>query len=306
LFQSVSLTNCSVLSLVLITDTEITQAAMFERLGEIVSTGERYASCEDDHDELPPIFWWFPKQEDFIPPPPMDETAREKMDRISATIKVSRNEITEIMYSDLSPEDKIIRCLEIKREAEAIVQLYKECEKDPEAKKGNNADLLAKCKVGLVDYQANVNSMDVSKFATDLINENRFKNGLYLQLSPWMDEGEITANNPLPKPTSFEDARETESKCVKFAKEVRRVNKLLAKVEEAAKTLANKQTTAEQQIEEQRIRFKKVASVAATRVESMRDLLIRWEEMRSSGEKDCLDFQPLTQFLKCYAIYFAN
>ena len=30
----------------------------------------------------------------------------------------------------------------------------------------------------------------------------------------------------------------------------------------------------------------------------------RWEEMASSGEKDSLDFQPLTQFLKCYAIYF--
>ena len=36
-------------------------------------------------------------QEDFIPPPPMDETASEKMDRISATIKLSRNEISEIM-----------------------------------------------------------------------------------------------------------------------------------------------------------------------------------------------------------------
>ena len=54
------------------------------------------------------------------------------------------------------------------------------------------------------------------------------------------------------------------------------------------------------------MRFKKVASVAASRVESMRDLLIRWEELTRSGEKDGLDFQPLTQFLKCYAIYFSN
>merc|ERR1719278_2430255 len=110
--------------------------------------GERYKSCEDDHEELPPIFWWFPKQEDFVPPPPMDETASEKMDRISATIKLSRNEISEIMYSDAIPEEKIIRTLEIKREAEAIVQLFKECENDPEAKKGNNADMLAKCRQG--------------------------------------------------------------------------------------------------------------------------------------------------------------
>ena len=39
-------------------------------------------------------------QEDFIPPPPMDETAAEKMDRISATIKLSRNEISEIMWDN--------------------------------------------------------------------------------------------------------------------------------------------------------------------------------------------------------------
>lgn len=279
---------------------------MFERLGEIVTNDERFKSCEDDHEELPAIFWWFPKQEDFIPPPPTDESATEKMERISATIKLSRTEITEIVYSDLTPEEKIIRCLEIKKEADVIVKLFKECEADPEAKKGNNADMLAKCRAGLVDYQANVNTMDVCKFASDMINENQFRNGLHEQLAPWMDQGEITANNPLAKPTSFEDARETESKCVKFAKEVRRVNKLLGKVEESAKKLASHQTTAEQQIEEQRVRFKKVASVAASRVESMRDLLIRWEEMSNSGEKDSLDFQPLTQFLKCYAIYFAN
>ena len=39
--------------------------------------------------------------------------------------------------------------------------------------------------------------------------------------------------------------------CVKFAKEVRRANKLLAKVEESAKNLATGQTTAEQKIETQ-------------------------------------------------------
>ena len=39
--------------------------------------------------------------------------------------------------------------------------------------------------------------------------------------------------------------------CVKFAKEVRRANKLLSKVEESAKKLATGQTTAEQKIEAQ-------------------------------------------------------
>ena len=58
-------------------------------------------------------------------------------------------------------------------------------------------------------------------------------------------------NASLEKPKSFEEARETEKQCVFFAKDVRKANKLLAKVEEAAKRLARYQTTAEQQIEEQ-------------------------------------------------------
>eukprot|EP00092_Neocalanus_flemingeri_P010301 GFUD01011098.1.p1 GENE.GFUD01011098.1~~GFUD01011098.1.p1 ORF type:complete len:283 (+),score=118.73 GFUD01011098.1:147-995(+) len=281
---------------------------MFERLGEIYANNERYncAHDETDHDELPAIFWWFPKQEDFIPPPPTDETCLEKMERISSTIKLSRNEITEILYSDISPEEKIIRTMEIIREADHIKQLFKECEADPEAKKKDVGELLAKCRAGLVDYQANVNSLDISKFAMDMKNENEFMNGLQQQLVPWMDEGEKVTGVTLEKPKSFEQARETEKQSVFFAKDVRKANKLLAKVEEAAKRLARYQTTAEGQIEEQRMRFKKIASVAASRVESMRDLLIRWEEMNNSVEKDALDFQPLTQFLKCYAIYFSS
>eukprot|EP00092_Neocalanus_flemingeri_P044076 GFUD01048742.1.p1 GENE.GFUD01048742.1~~GFUD01048742.1.p1 ORF type:complete len:281 (-),score=116.97 GFUD01048742.1:127-969(-) len=279
---------------------------MFERLGEIYDNKERYKGDENDHDELPAIFWWFPKQEDFIPPPPTDETCLEKMERISSTIKLSRNEITEILYSDISPEEKIIRTMEIIREADHIKQLFKECEADPEAKKKDVGELLAKCRAGLVDYQANVNSLDISKFAMDMKNENEFMNGLQQQLVPWMDGGEKVTGVPLEKPKSFEQARETERQCVFFAKDVRKANKLLAKVEEAAKRLARYQTTAEGQIEEQRMRFKKIASVAASRVESMRDLLIRWEEMTNSVEKDALDFQPLTQFLKCYAIYFSS
>ncbi len=45
--------------------------------------------------------------------------------------------------------------------------------------------------------------------------------------------------------------RDLEMDCVKFAKEVRRANKLLSKVEESAKKLATGQTTAEQKIEAQ-------------------------------------------------------
>merc|ERR1712066_54544 len=267
---------------------------MFERLGEIIATGEKYTVDENDHENMPAIFWWFPNQEDFVPPPPTDETCLEKIDRISNTVKTSRNEITEILYSDISPEDKIIRSMEITKEAVHTAQLYKECEESEDACKPEIAELMAKCKAGLIDYQANVNTIKLEKFATDMKNEQEFLNGLQNQLVPWMNEAEVIANKTLEKPNGFENAREIEKQCVMFAKDVRKANKLLAKIDEASKRLARYQTTAEQQIEEQRMRFKKIASV----VESMRDLLIRWEEMTRSVEKDGLDFQPLTQFLK--------
>jgi len=213
-----------------------------------------------------------------VPPPPTDETCLEKIDRISSTIKTSRNEITEILYSDISPEEKIIRSMEITREAVQTAQLYKECEESEDACKPEIAELMAKCKAGLIDYQANVNTIKFEKFATDMKNEQEFLNGLQNQLVPWMNEAEVTANKALEKPTGFENAREIEKQCVMFAKDVRKANKLLGKIDEASKRLARYQTTAEQQIEEQRVRFKKIASVAASRVESMRDLLIRWDK----------------------------
>jgi len=275
---------------------------MFERLGEVLANNERF---EDDFESLPDVFKWFPKQEDFVPPPPIDETSLEKMERISLAVKSGRTEITDILYGDTFAEEKVIRSLELKREAEHLKQLFKECEADPSTKSGEGSEQLAKCRAGLIDYQANINTLDPVKFANDMKNENVFRIGLEQMLVPWIDEAENTTNNPLEKPISFDSARDIEMKCVKFAKEVRKANKLLGKIEEAAKKLSSQQVTAEQQIEEQRMRFKKIASVAATRVESMRDLLIRWEEMQVSLDKDNLDFQPLTMFLKCYAVYYA-
>ena len=126
-----------------------------------------------------------------------------------------------------------------------------ECEESEDACKPEIAELLAKCKAGLIDYQANVNTIDFVKFATDMKNEQEFLNGLNKQLKPWMDGAEVTANESLKKPGNFEEARDIESQCVKFAKEVRKANKLLGKIDEGKKLLARYQTTAEQQIEEQ-------------------------------------------------------
>ena len=120
--------------------------------------------------------------------------------------------------------------------------------------------------------------------------ECNYHKGLRGLFIPWLDSAEVISKNPLEKPTSFEHAQLIEKNCVAFAKDVRKANKMLAKIEELAKELVNNKTTAEQQIEEQvhqfvtsqpiqifsqKVRFKSIASVAASRVESMRDLLIR-------------------------------
>ena len=75
---------------------------MFERLGEICSNKEVYLT-DLDHDEaglsqtliriytvcqVPALFWWFPNQDDYQPPPPADETLADKLERISNTLKV--------------------------------------------------------------------------------------------------------------------------------------------------------------------------------------------------------------------------
>ena len=131
------------------------------------------------------------------------------------------------------------------------VECFQECEESEDACKPEIAELMAKCKAGLIDYQANVNTIKFEKFATDMKNEQEFLNGLQNQLVPWMNEAEIVANKALEKPTGFENAREIEKQCVMFAKDVRKANKLLGKIDEASKRLARYQTTAEQQIEEQ-------------------------------------------------------
>ena len=45
-----------------------------------------------------------------------------------------------------------------------LTKSWQECEGDPEAKKGNNADMLAKCRAGLVDYQVAV-SQNIENFS---------------------------------------------------------------------------------------------------------------------------------------------
>ena len=59
-------------------------------------------------------------------------------------------------------------------------------------------------------------------------------------------------------------------------KEVRRANKLMQTLETNIDKLHENKMWAGQQLQEQKLRFKNIATVAATRVETMRDLLVNW------------------------------
>ena len=78
---------------------------MFERLGEICSTHEVYLT-DLDHDEVPALFWWFPNQDDYQPPPPADETVSEKLARISNSLKVCFDCDHSVIFPCLCRQDR--------------------------------------------------------------------------------------------------------------------------------------------------------------------------------------------------------
>ena len=80
-------------------------ATMFERLGEICATHEVYLT-DLDHDEVPALFWWFPNQDDYQPPPPADETVSEKLARVSNSLKVGFDCAHSIIFSCLCRQDR--------------------------------------------------------------------------------------------------------------------------------------------------------------------------------------------------------
>jgi len=123
-------------------------------------------------------------------------------------------------------------------------------------------------------------------------------------VKPWLSRAEESTAASLAPPHTMQAAVQTEQACVAFAKDVRLMKTAVCRVESLLSALPRDKATAQQQLDKEMARFQAVAGTAAARVENMRDLLVRWKEMRVSADQDQLDFQPLTQFLKCYAVYF--
>jgi len=121
------------------------------------------------------------------------------------------------------------------------------------------------------------------------MGENEFRVGLGSNLVPWIDTLEIESFRTLDKPENFAHAQEIEKEAVTFAKDVRKANKLLTSLTALLDKLPSKKMFCSGQLEDQKTRFKKIATVAATRVETMRDLLVNWNfYIETKGEADRL------------------
>merc|ERR1712059_130446 len=165
-----------------------------------------------------------------------------------------------------------------------------ECQADEDAEKEATVrEKLSKGKSILDEVVGQTNKSSMETFTSQIQVENEFRIGLTNNLTPWIDKLELESLRQLEKPANFEHARKIEQNCVVFAKEVRRANKLLSTLEGKIEKLPSKKLFANQQIQEQKLRFKNIATVAATRVETMRELLVNWNFfMEVKGEADRL------------------
>ena len=168
------------------------------------------------------------------------------------------------------------RFYEVKDEVKEFMQMLKECESNPASSENPARENIAKAKHILEDLSNAISEIKTESFTEKMKIESEFNIGLSKNLVPWIDEMEKESLKQLEKPDNFEHAREIERNTVLFAKEVRRANKLLGGLETMVEGLPDKKMWATQQLGEQKLRFKNIATVAATRVETMRDLLVNW------------------------------
>ena len=178
--------------------------------------------------------------------------------------------------------------------------MLSECELDPQAKEESCHEKVSKAKHILDEIESAIRETQTESFTEKLKVESEFNIGLQQNLVPWIDLLEKESLKQLAKPDNFEHARDIERETVLFAKEVRKANKLLQQLEGSIDSLPDKKMFANQQIQEQKSRFKNIATIAATRVETMRDLLVNWNffiETKGDNSDRELGFE-----IKCYHV----
>lgn len=244
---------------------------MFERLGEVYQKNECYKSDDD----VPEWMMWEPPRSSLASRTDR-ETGQQLLDRIIEGVKVGRAELNSIIIGDCSSEEKIIRTTTLHEDVHHLQKQFKECQQSLEPSNSEVNEAITRVKSSLEALQTDVDKLDIPTFVLEILHQYDFSVGMSSLLIPWLDAGEKVANNPLEKPDSFDQGVEIEKACATFAKDVRKVNKLFTKLEASLEKLPANKTTATSKIEAEKIRFKQIASVAIGRVETMRELLQKW------------------------------
>lgn len=261
---------------------------MFERLGEIVDSGERYKEGHGGCDE-PEIFSWMPKKSDYesIPTAALNETVDEKVERVIKLARAARTEMIQLSGGDLELEVRVINFFELRESLEEYSGLLRQCEAGVEGQEAK--EKLGKGHGILSEVVDAFKAVELEETTGQMLVEHEFQTGLQSNLIPWIDKLEKESFKTLDKPENFAHAQELEKEAVVFAKDVRKANKLLGSLTASVDTLPSKKMFSGQQIDDQKLRFKNIATVAATRVETTRDLLVNWNFfMETKGEAERL------------------
>ena len=240
---------------------------------------------------------------EYIPPNLVNEGLDFKIERVVKLAKSARSDLSQLNGVDIGIEEQIIRFFELKDEVTEYQGLLRECEADPAAKEEPAKEKVVKAKHILDEIETTIKQTGTESFTEKLKTENEFNVGIQKNLIPWIDNLENDSLKQLAKPDNFEHAREIERDAVLFAKDVRKANKLLQQLESSIEKLPDMKMFANQQIQEQKVRFKNIATIAATRVETMRDLLVNWNFfIETKGEKKLQITFPSTT-LKHFVFY---
>jgi len=232
---------------------------MFERLGEIVLNNERYISDDD----LPEIFVWFPMDKNYIGPGLLNESTEQKTERLIKLTKHVRTQLHRITSGlDATGEERLMEYLELRESVLDLENLLKECSQETTEK-------TEKAKNGVNEVKRTIEGLDFGKLVEEIYTENKFMAGIDQVLKPWFTDLEKEAFKNIDKPADFETARVHEKDAVRFAKEVRRANKVLTAMEQDAETQSNKRFAMDL-IEDEKLRFRHIAQSAASRVENTR------------------------------------
>ncbi|CAB4066606.1 unnamed protein product [Lepeophtheirus salmonis] len=213
----------------------------------------------------PNIMTWLPRKSDY-----------EIVQVIAADETFEEKEVVDGV--EYGFEEKIYKTMDIGQDIESLSKLHKDCDSNPDAPKF--ADILKKCKVGIISLQNYLKQANVLEFANSIHQENLFKMGLSVGFGDWLREAEkrVVEANKTEKPKTFDEAKALE------------VMDAMAKLSERYFVLCKK---------------------AEHQFKTIQNLLVEWQRLDEFMEPtdpfkmDDYQTKQFVVFLRSYAAYFA-